>query len=73
MHSVPKERPPNRRQSRQRKNPPHYLKKYGITNLYRVAIGNSRLTYTIIADKDKKVLCILEYFPAHRERFGYDT
>jgi mRNA-degrading endonuclease RelE of RelBE toxin-antitoxin system len=56
--------------------PPHYLKKYGVTNLYRVAIGNSRLTYTIIADKNKKVLCILEYFPTHKEyneRFGYDT
>ena len=56
--------------------PPNYLKKYGITNLYRVATGNSRLTYTIIADKENKVLCILEYFPTHKEyseRFGYDT
>ncbi len=56
--------------------PSHYVKKYGITNLYRAAIGNGRLTYTIIADKDKKVLCILEYFPTHKEyseRFGYDT
>jgi mRNA-degrading endonuclease RelE of RelBE toxin-antitoxin system len=56
--------------------PLHYLKKYAITNLYRVAIGNGRLTYTIIADKDRKVLCILEYFPTHKEyseRFGYDT
>ncbi len=56
--------------------PARYLKKYGVTNLYRVAIGSSRLTYTIIADKEKKVLCILEYFATHKEysdRFGYDA
>jgi hypothetical protein len=56
--------------------PQLYLKKYAITNLYRVAISNSRLTYTIIADKNKKGLCILEYFSTHKEyseRFGYDT
>jgi hypothetical protein len=53
-----------------------YVEKYGITNLYRLEIGDCRLTYTIIADGCKLVACILEYFESHKkysERFGYDT
>lgn len=55
--------------------PDYYVKKYGITNLYRVEIGDCRLSYTIIAENGKKILCILEYFPTHKdysERYGYD-
>jgi mRNA-degrading endonuclease RelE of RelBE toxin-antitoxin system len=75
IDSLKKNRQPGDRVGKE-KIPKEYLKKYALTNLHRVAIGNSRLTYTIIADKDKKVLCILEYFPTHKEyseRFGYDS
>lgn len=54
--------------------PKYYVKKYGIRNLYRKEIGNCRLSYTIISEDSKKILCVLEYFPSHKEynrRFGY--
>ena len=54
--------------------PKYYVRKYRITNLYRMEIGDCRLSYTLIADGLKKVACILEYFPTHKEyskRFGY--
>jgi mRNA-degrading endonuclease RelE of RelBE toxin-antitoxin system len=54
--------------------PKYYVRKYEISNLYRVEIGDCRLSYTLIADGLKKVACILEYFPTHKEyskRFGY--
>jgi hypothetical protein len=55
--------------------PNFYKRKYGITNLYRMALGRqSRLLYTIIAQGPKRIVCILEYFPNHKsydERMGY--
>ena len=56
--------------------PKYYVEKYGITNLYRKEIGYCRLSYTVIAEDRKKIVCILEYFPTHKEyseRFGYKT
>ena len=55
--------------------PKYYVKKYKIRNLYRKEIGNCRLSYTIIAENAKKIVCVLEYFPTHKEynkRFGYN-
>jgi mRNA-degrading endonuclease RelE of RelBE toxin-antitoxin system len=54
--------------------PKYYIEKYGITNLYRKEIGDCRLSYTVIAENSKKIVCVLEYFPTHKEyneRFGY--
>lgn len=54
--------------------PDYYVKKYEITNVYKVNIGDCRLSYTIIAENKKKIACILEYFPTHKaysKRFGY--
>jgi hypothetical protein len=57
--------------------PEVYLRRYGITNLYRLAVGRgSRLLYTVIAQGSKKVVCVLEYFPSHKDydkRFGYSS
>ncbi len=56
--------------------PKYYVDKYNITNLYRLEIGDCRLSYTIIADGCKLIVCILEYFESHKEyseRFGYGS
>jgi hypothetical protein len=57
--------------------PEVYLRDYGITNLYRLAVGKgSHLLYTVIAQGSMKVVCVLEYFPSHKEydnRFGYSS
>jgi len=52
-----------------------YVKKYGIRNLFRMETGKeSRLIYTIIAENNKKIVVVLEFFQSHKEyerRFGY--
>ncbi|MFZ7137880.1 MAG: hypothetical protein ACOWW1_05630 [archaeon] len=52
-----------------------YVTKYGIRNLFRMETGKeSRLIYTIIAETDKKIVVVLEFFSSHKEyerRFGY--
>jgi hypothetical protein len=52
-----------------------YVQKYGIYNLFRIETGKeSRLIYTIIAEGNKKIVCVLEFFSDHKEyerRLGY--
>jgi len=52
-----------------------YVKKYGVYNLFRIEAGKeSRLIYTIIAEDDEKIVCVLDFFSDHKEyerRFGY--
>ena len=58
-----------------RKWPRMYVRKYGIRNLFRLDLDrNYRLTYTIIADGLKKVVCVLEVMDhkTYNRRFGYD-
>lgn len=58
-----------------RKWPKMYVRKYGITNLFRLDLDrNYRLTYTIIADGSKKIACVLEVMDhkTYNRRFGYD-
>ena len=58
-----------------RKWPRIYVRRYGITNLFRLDLDrNYRLTYTIIADGLKKVICVLEVMDhkTYNRRFGYD-
>lgn len=54
---------------------PKKYKDYGISNLFKLdAGGEPRLTYTIIAEGDKKIVCIIEFFSNHKKynrRFGY--
>jgi len=55
--------------------PKVYVQKYGIRNLFRLKVNREcRLTYTIIADGEKRIVCVLEFFSSHKEydrRFGY--
>jgi len=58
-----------------RKWPRMYVRRYGIRNLFRLDLDrNYRLTYTIIADGSKKVVCVLEVMDhkTYNRRFGYD-
>ena len=58
-----------------RKWPRMYVRRYGIRNLFRLDLDrNYRLTYTIIADGSKKVICVLEVMDhkTYNRRFGYD-
>ena len=52
-----------------------YVKKYAVYNLFRIETGKeSRLIYTIIAENNKKIVCVLEFFSDHKEYerlFGY--
>lgn len=52
-----------------------YVQKYAVHNLFRIDAGKeSRLIYTIIAENNKKIVCVLEFFSDHKEyerRFGY--
>ena len=57
-----------------RKWPRMYVRRYGIRNLFRLDLDrNYRLTYTIIADGSKKIVCILEVMDhkTYNRRFGY--
>ena len=57
-----------------RKWPRIYLRRYGITNLFRLDLDrNHRLTYTIIADGSRKIVCVLEVMDhkTYNRRFGY--
>lgn len=55
--------------------PKIYVKKYHIYSLFRLDTGKEcRLTYTIIAEGKKKIVCIIEFFSNHKKynrRFGY--
>lgn len=54
--------------------PQIYVRKYGITSLFKLNLDRDyRLTYTIIAEGMKKIICIIEVMN-HKEynrRFGY--
>ena len=55
--------------------PKIYVRKYGITNLFRLDPDrNYCLSYTIIADGSKKIACVLEDVDhkTYNRRFGYD-
>ena len=56
--------------------PKKYVKKFGITNLFRYAIGsNWRMIYTIMSD-GKEITCLILEVLQHKEydkRFGYHT
>jgi len=56
--------------------PRKYVKEYGIRVLFKLdATRECRLTYTIIAEGRKKVVCVIEFFSNHKKynrRFGYD-
>ena len=54
--------------------PKEYIKKHGITNLWKYDLPNAwRLVYTIESDKIKIISIILEWFnhKGYEERFGY--
>lgn len=55
--------------------PRKYIKEYDIRNLFRLdATKECRLTYTIIAEGQKKIVCVIEFFSNHTKynrRFGY--
>ena len=54
--------------------PRYYVKKYEIRNLFVLDISKGwRLTYTIIAEGMKKIVCILEAMDhkTYEKRFGY--
>lgn len=55
--------------------PKKYVQKYGIYNLFKMDAGKEcRLTYTIIAEGKKKIVCVIEFFSNHKSynrRFGY--
>lgn len=55
--------------------PRMYANKYDIRNLFRLdATKECRLTYTIIAEDQKKIVCVIEFFSSHAKynrRFGY--
>jgi len=58
-----------------RKWPKMYLKKYGIRNLFKLDLDrNYRLTYTIIAEGPRKIVCVLEVMDhkTYNRRFGYN-
>lgn len=55
--------------------PPHYVKKYGVTNLWKFNMSRgARLIYTLLSENGRWVVVVLEMFLTHREyekRFGY--
>ncbi len=54
--------------------PDAYVKKYDLTNLYKLNLGaNCRLTYTVLAEGDKKIVLVIEVMDhrAYNRRFGY--
>ena len=55
--------------------PKKYVQEYGIHNLFKIDVGREgRLTYTIIAEGRKKIVCVIEFFSSHKSydrRFGY--
>ena len=55
--------------------PKKYVQEYGIHNLFKMDVGREcRLTYTIIAEGEKKIVCVIEFFSSHKSydrRFGY--
>lgn len=58
----------------QRKWPKTYVEKYRIRNLFKLDLNkNQRLTYTVIAEDMKKVVCIIETMDhnTYNRRFSY--
>lgn len=55
--------------------PPHYARKYGISNLWKFNMSKgSRLVYTLLSENGLWVVVVLEMFLTHKEyekRFGY--
>lgn len=54
--------------------PKLYVRKYGITNLWKYDVGlRYRTVYTIVAEGTKKVGIVIEFMDheAYNERFGY--
>ena len=51
------------------------LQEYGIHNPFKMDVGREcRLTCTIIAEGEKKIVCVIEFFSSHKSydrRFGY--
>jgi len=57
-----------------RKWPQVYVEKYGIRNLFLMDLGRRfRLTYNIIAEGPKKIVCLIEVMDhsTYEKRFGY--
>jgi len=57
-----------------RKWPREYVRQYGIRNLFRFDLDrNHRLTYTIVAEEMRKVVCVIEVMDhrTYNQRFGY--
>ena len=59
-----------------KKFPKVYLKKYGISNLWKMDLDSAyRLMYTIVAENSRKILVVLEVL-SHKgyvRRFGYGS
>lgn len=56
--------------------PKYYTKKFGITNLFLLDLDpNFRLTYTIVAEKENKIVAVLEVMDhkAYNQRFRYKS
>jgi len=55
--------------------PPHYVRRYGISNLWKFNMSKSaRLIYTLLSENGRWVVVVLEMFLTHKEyekRFGY--
>lgn len=54
--------------------PRSYIKKYNITNLWRLPLRSGwRLIYTIIGEDNDFIVCVLEVFShsEYEKRFGY--
>jgi hypothetical protein len=55
--------------------PPHNLKRYRVTNLWKYNMSkSSRLVYTLLSDNGSWTVVVLEMFLTHKEyekRFGY--
>ena len=54
--------------------PRQYIQKYGILNLFRVALNTGwRLIYTVSANRNETIVTILEIFDhkEYEQRFGY--
>lgn len=57
-----------------RKWPQVYAERYGIRNLFPMDLGRRfRLTYNIIAEGPKKIVCVIEVMDhrTYERRFGY--
>ncbi len=55
--------------------PPYYVRRYAISNLWKYNMSRaSRLIYTVVSEKGRWIVIVLEMFLTHKEyekRFGY--